>query len=224
MPDFINTIDVLGDDAVIDSIIDRSIIEFKDDKVTTVGSYAFEKCESLRDVGLPNCTRLEARAFEYCTSLEHIALPKVTICSGESGFNYCTSLTELILPSVTTLGGTSVTRCTALRKVDFSLLSTIQYRTFQLDSSLVAVILRNTGAICALNNSDAFNDTPIANGTGYIYVPSALINSYKTATNWSTYASQFRELEQWTLDGTVNGELGHRVRFFDHDGTLLYCA
>ena len=41
MSEFINTIDVLGDDAVIDSIIDRTITEFKDNTLTTIGQYAF---------------------------------------------------------------------------------------------------------------------------------------------------------------------------------------
>ena len=48
---------------------------------------------------------------------------------------------------------------------------------------------------------------PIASGAGYIYVPAALVDSYKVATNWSTYAAQFRALEDYTVDGTTMGEL-----------------
>ena len=33
--------------------------------------------------------------------------------------------------------------------------------------------------------------------TGYIYVPRALVNSYKAATNWSTFASQIRAIEDY---------------------------
>lgn len=61
-----------------------------------------------------------------------------------------------------------------------------------------------------MSNYDGYgvaNGTPIANGTGYIYVPSALIEQYKVAENWSTYASQFRALEDYTVDGTITGEL-----------------
>lgn len=35
----------------------------------------------------------------------------------------------------------------------------------------------------------------------------ALVDSYKAATNWSTYATQFRALEDYTVDGTITGEL-----------------
>ena len=36
MTDFTNTIDVVGDEALSDSIIERTITEFKDDHVITV--------------------------------------------------------------------------------------------------------------------------------------------------------------------------------------------
>ena len=38
--------------------------------------------------------------------------------------------------------------------------------------------------------------TPIANGNGYIYVPDADVETYKTATNWSTYANQIKGLSE----------------------------
>ena len=62
--------------------------------------------------------------------------------------------------------------------------------------------------ICTISKSDVLNNTPTTNNkTGYIYVPRALVDSYKSATNWSTYASQFRALEDYTVDGTIMGEL-----------------
>ena len=64
-------------------------------------------------------------------------------------------------------------------------------------SALVTVILRYTDAVCTLAGTNAFTSTPIASGTGYIYVPSALIDSYKAATNWSTYADQIRAIEDY---------------------------
>jgi hypothetical protein len=78
--------------------------------------------------------------------------------------------------------------------------------------------------MCVLYYTNSFDGSPIANGTGYIYVPGALHNSYLADTKWSTYANQFRRLEDYTVDGTINGELDtsrHMVRFFDEDGTLL---
>ena len=48
-----------------------------------------------------------------------------------------------------------------------------------------------------LDNTNTFNSTPIASGTGYIYVPAALVDNYKAATNWSTYANQIRAIEDY---------------------------
>ena len=72
--------------------------------------------------------------------------------------------------------------------------------------ALIALILRSE-TMATLAGTNALSSTPIASGTGYIYVPSALIEDYKVATNWSTYADQFRALEDYTVDGTITGEL-----------------
>ena len=74
MAEFINTIDVLGDDAVIDSIIERTITEFKDDVITTVGQYAFYGCTALTVVDVPNVTRIEQNAFCKCSALNALIL------------------------------------------------------------------------------------------------------------------------------------------------------
>ena len=90
---------------------------------------------------------------------------------------------------------------------------------FNLCFSLKAVVLRKTDGVCSLNNTSAFTDCYHIHGTanetynpdglkdGYIYVPRALVDSYKTATNWTTFADQFRALEDYTVDGTTTGEM-----------------
>ena len=58
---------------------------------------------------------------------------------------------------------------------------------------LQTLILRKSDSIVALANVSGFLNTPMRgyNGlTGKIYVPSALISSYQTATNWSTIYAQ----------------------------------
>jgi hypothetical protein len=72
-------------------------------------------------------------------------------------------------------------------------------------SALVTVILRSP--TLASGGYGIFSTTPISSGTGYIYVPSALVDSYKAASNWKTYANQFRALEDYTVDGTITGAL-----------------
>ena len=90
--------------------------------------------------------------------------------------------------------------------LDFPQLQTIKNTAFANCTKLKAFILRGS-TVCTISNNTGFYGTPINGTSGYIYVPSALIDSYKTATNWSTHASQFRALEDYTVDSTVTGAL-----------------
>ena len=53
---------------------------------------------------------------------------------------------------------------------------------------------------CTLSNANVFTGTPIASGTGFIYVPDEAVETYKTATNWNTYASQIKGLSEIPQD------------------------
>lgn len=211
MSEFINTIDALGDAAVVDSIIDRSITEFNDDKLTSIGKSAFQYCTMLETVDIPNCTSCGVDIFAYCTGLTSVNLPNLSSVPTDNwnAFNNCRSLKNITLPLVKkVIGHTSFNGCSALEKADFATCTGFSgYSLFKNCASLYALILRSTANVASLYTANPCIGTPIASGTGYIYVPSALVDSYKAATNWSTYASQFRALEDYTVDGTVTGEL-----------------
>ena len=96
--------------------------------------------------------------------------------------------------SVSALG--SFYNCTKLEKIDFDVLEEMKDADFYQCSALKVVIIRSP-AVCTMSDSKAFKSTPIASGTGYIYVPAALVDSYKAATNWSVYADQIRAIEAY---------------------------
>ena len=129
-----------------------------------------------------------ASAFYGCSSLTTVDFPTVTSI-GNSAFNSCSSLTTVDFPVVTSIGQFAFNSCSSLTTADFPAVTNIEDRAFYNCTSLTTLILRNTETVCAIKGSLVFRNTPIASGTGYIYVPSSLIESYKTATNWSTYAS-----------------------------------
>ena len=210
MSDFINTIDALGDDAVMDSLIDRSITEFKDNQITSVGNNAFYGCTSLTSINLPNVTTIDGGSFSSCSALTNVELPNLTECVKYTGsqFAYCSALERIRLPKITSLTNQMFFQCTNLKVIDTAALTTWGNGVCQACTELETIILRNTAQVAtmaALNNN--ITHSKIASGTGYIYVPSSLVDSYRTATNWSTYASQFRALEDYTVDGTVTGDL-----------------
>lgn len=89
--------------------------------------------------------------------------------------------------------------CVSLTVVDLPNISEIPMGAFGNCTALAALILRN-GAVCTLDATNwnlPFNASSIAQGTGYVYVPKTLVDSYKGATNWSVYAAQIRAIEDY---------------------------
>ena len=249
MSDFVNTVDLIGDDALIDSIIDRSITECADNNITRIGKYAFRNCSALVSVDLPSATRIDSYAFSDCSSLVSINFPLVTNiesdaffrcskltsvdfplvtsidssvfknCSSLISANFplvtsieseefydCSKLTSVNFPQAISIGGSAFRYCSKLTTVDSPSVTKIGFDTFSSCSRLTTLILRNTNAVCTLG-MDALASTPIESGTGYVYVPAALVDSYKAKSGWKTYANQFRALENYTVDGTTTGAL-----------------
>lgn len=77
----------------------------------------------------------------------------------------------------------------------FGAATSIASDSFVFSAKFVALILAGNQLV-TLESSEAFNGTPIASGTGYIYVPDNLVEQYKVATNWATYASQIKGLSE----------------------------
>ena len=75
MANFINTIDILGDETVAGMIVDRSITAFNDDILTDVGMYAFSNCRALTSVSLLSVTKIRAKVFYDCSNLISVTLP-----------------------------------------------------------------------------------------------------------------------------------------------------
>jgi hypothetical protein len=87
--------------------------------------------------------------------------------------------------------------CQKLEYADCGQVGNLPAQTFASSTALKTLILRKTSGICTLSNTNAVSGSGIGKGTGYVYVPAALIDTYKTATNWSNYAAQFRAIEDY---------------------------
>lgn len=191
---------------------DESLTEFIGNNVLNVGSYAFWSFKSDFEFSLPNARYIEAYAFQHnawyinkvelpnCLTINSYAfnnnssqssnntvatllLPKVKTI-GSYAFSCWGSITSLNLPELTTIGNGSFSRCSSLVSVNLGNLTQIKQQCFQYCSSLTTIIIPNT-SVCGLYNTT--NSIP-ASSTQHItiYVPSSLISSYQTATNWST--------------------------------------
>ena len=180
--------------ALLDASLNNTLTAI-DSNVTSIVGHACRGLSKLKTVNLPNATSIGTYAFYGCTALTSINAPNVSSLGTYSLYN-C-KIPYVNFPKVTGIAQNAFYDCD-LVKADFGVANKINQAAFAYCRTLEALILRKSDAICALSvATNAFTSTPIAEGTGYVYVPQALIETYKTATNWVNYASQFRAIEDY---------------------------
>ena len=145
--------------------------------VTSIGSNVFQNCISLKKVVLPlSITSLETGLFRYDSAFgSEFVIPSSVTSIGSNVFQENYAMVSLTIPSnVTSIGSNAFASCTSVRA--YHLLPTSPPS------------LANTNAFTSLNPSCVF------------YVPysedHSILNAYKTASNWSTYASKMQEEPQ----------------------------
>lgn len=163
----INAYDSLNPVECDSELVDRTITEYNKPHLTLLRNYAFAYCENLSFVNFPNIKRVTEGSFQNCISLTSVEFKSAEYIDLRAFYN-CVNLTTAKFPKVSSIAAT----------VAF-------YGCLKLSS----LYLTNS-SVCLLSHSNAFSNTAIANKTGYIYVPSSLVASYKTATNWTYYSNQ----------------------------------
>ena len=164
---------------------------------TTVNmiNYALAYNRLLKEVYFPLVETGGTYLFIGCSVLETARFPSITAAS-QGMFYMCKALLSADMPRITEVGQYAFQTCTALPFFDCYGATRIQQRAFKTDAVLHTLILRSR-TLCTLDNVDALAETPIESGTGYVYVPAALIEEYRQGTNWSAYADQFRAIEDY---------------------------
>ena len=206
-----------GDTSAEDSLVTRTVSNYTNDRVTSIGSYAFYSCSSLTTASFPKVTSIGSYAFYSCSNLTTVSFPVATSIRS-SAFTHCYNLTTASFPKVTSIGSDAFYKCSNLTTVSFPVatsigdyaffncypLTTVSFpkatsignAAFHSCRNLISLYLAGS-SICKLSNSNAFMYTPIygysasAGTYGSIYVPASLLTSYKTATNWTYFSSRF---------------------------------
>ena len=177
--------------ATYDPSTKESLKKYQNKYATEVGSNAFEYCSALTSIDLPNATRIGERAFYSCSVLTSVNLSNATSI-GDDAFQDCSALTSIDLSNATSIGDSAFFSCYALTSIDLPNATSIGYRAFYDISSLKTIFLRSKTMCTCTGN-------PNITSSATIYVPESLINSYKTATYWSSYARMFKTLESIKL-------------------------
>lgn len=156
---------------------------------------------SLRTMNLPSCTSIGRDNFAGA-QIEDINGGTVNLpilkSAGDWSFANCKKLKTIYLPEATSTGQCAFENCTALTRCEFEKKVDIGPISFDGCTALETVILRgDTMSTLYQYGYPAFSNTPIASGTGYIYVPRALVETYKANSRWAPYVNQFRAIEDW---------------------------
>lgn len=162
--------------------------------VTSIGNYAFRSNQDVIEFNFPEALTIGSSAFES-TLCTQINLPKITSIANYA-FRYSTQVENINVDSLITLGNGGFYQCSKLTYLNFNALSSVPDSAFRACTLLTTIVIR-TEVLCPLANINAFTSSAVLNGTGFVYVPSVLVDSYKAATNWITFASQIRAIEDY---------------------------
>lgn len=175
-------------------------------------AFSYTNLTKITDVEFPNLESCNKNGtsnfFQYCTRVTKIFLPKLTE-AGTGTFRYQTALQTAVFPNFTGYcGQTAFEHNTAMTAVDMKSPSSFGNNAFNTCSNLSVIVFRGS-TVPSVGNLNVFSATPFAsNGSGgTLYVPSSMISSYQSASNWSTilgYANnQIKSIESTHTDPTA---------------------
>lgn len=180
-------------------------------------------------------TAIGSNAFQSCDSLTSITIPNTVTSIGYWAFVGCTSLTEVVIPnSVTTISPRAFVGCTGLTSVTLgSSVSLIMRWAFDGCTNLKSIYSLNPVPPTAVDlwqlESQYLNVT--------VYVPQGSLAAYQSAEEWKE-CWNIVEIETAGIDGigtndiqpcvkaegeavVIEGSLGMEVKVFDTAGSLL---
>ena len=168
---------------------DKTILEevVLPERLTVIPNYSFYQYSVLSSINLDNIVEVGSYA------LEGVAVPKMIFSNG-----------------FTKIGLRGASKNTALTLVDFpSTTTSIGDTSFAYCSALTTVICRATTPPSLVKNAFGAGlataaQTPIALGTGTIYVPDEAVDAYKAETNWSAYANRIYPISVYEAGGIEN--------------------
>jgi hypothetical protein len=182
-----------GGEDTLSQLWNKTLVSCSNDNAQELGNNFFADNPYLLSVDLPNVYRPYDNTFRNCTNLTSVNLPKAKYIGSNSHDNN-KSLVGVSYPSADTVYTNSFKNATMLKWVDIGVTTNFMRTNAFLGCNVFDTLILRGDAVSTLSNINNFNGGAFAKGAsgGTIYVPSALIESYKTATNWSVLYEEGR--------------------------------
>lgn len=163
------------------------------ERVTYISQSAFSNCKVLTNVYMPLLSSISGYVFAGASSLSTIDFPNLSIC-GIGAFAGCSKLADVSLPTLKEVTNQVFRSCTSLRTLTLPVASLLSASAFAGCTKLESLYLQST-AVCSLAATNTFSSSPIVNSSylghfGSVFVPSSLLTSYTTATNWASLSAR----------------------------------
>lgn len=180
----------------------NTLTDYSNTEITNIIAYGLYGRTSLTNLYLPKVETINTYGF-YNVGITEITDENFPALSrlGQRALRACAALKRFIKPnSHIALGGICFESCAALEIVDVKSCEYVegnQRLLFAGCTALTAFIIRDVESVNVWLADSMFFNSGIANGIGYIYVPSVLVESYKSATGWADWAEQIRAIEDY---------------------------
>ena len=162
------------------------------DSITSMGTEVFYNCTNLSSVNLSNSlTSIGDYAF-YSAGLTSIVIPSSVTSIGNSAFYECNVLSSVTIPnSVTSIGTYAFHGCDLLKNITIpaSVTSIGTYAFYNIPYASVTCKATTPPTL----GSYAFIPASYGN-CPTIYVPSSVVDTYKSASGWSSYSSKINPI------------------------------
>lgn len=186
---------------------------FRMPKVTSISNSAFASCTGFTRIikeMFGNLTTIGRSAFSGMTNVKMVYLPSITdIGTDTFGLLPLSSKTKVLrLPNAKTIsGGNLGLSIAALKLIDiaptYSLggselgMTSAAYNTLILRTPTLVPLTSTTGKFVTVSNFKS-------GGSGVdVYVPAALVEDYKSATNWSVLVDDYKTARFHAIEGSI---------------------
>ena len=157
-------------------------------QLTSIGDGAFNWCESLESITIPDGIKsIGNHAFAGCSALESITIPDSVLSIGDSAFAECTALESITIPdSVLSIGYSAFEGCTALKNITIpgSVLS-IGDNAFKECTALESATISE--GVKSIGDNAFYNCTNLVNVSLPDSLTSISFNTFYGCTNLQTY-------------------------------------